>query len=160
MGAVQTNDVDRGSRRGVDTVDVSFGGLGTSSSHMRTVATRPERVIAIDQESSSGCCTLGVLAGHQRGDDQVGSGHRRARNADGRRARRNRFLAPMLVPSSRPKPPRVCCFSKALSYRVRRAAKIVSSPTRTSARGRSQSSLGCGGTMKMEEGREQEADLA
>ena len=138
MGALQTNDVDRGSRRRVDIIDVSLGGFRSFSCRMRTVGIRPERVIAIHQESSSGSCTLGVLAGRQRCDDQVGSGHRNAPNVDGRRARRNSFLAPILVASSRPKLRRICCFSKALSHRVQRSGKIVTSaPTRMSARGRS-----------------------
>ena len=138
MGALQTNDVDRGSRRRVDIIDVSLGGFRSFSCRMRTVGIRPEMVIAIHQESSSGSCTLGVLAGRQRCDDQVGSGHRNAPNVDGRRARRNSFLAPILVASSRPKLRRICCFSKALSHRVQRSGKIVTSaPTRMSARGRS-----------------------
>ena len=47
MGALQTNDVDRGSRRRVDIIDVSLGGFRSFSCRMRTVGIRPERVIAI-----------------------------------------------------------------------------------------------------------------
>jgi hypothetical protein len=48
--------------RWVDIIDVSVGGFGSFSCRTRTVGIHPERVIAIHQESSSGSCTLGVLA--------------------------------------------------------------------------------------------------
>ena len=58
-----------------------------------------------------------------------------------RRAKRNSFLAPILVPSSRPKLPAHLLLLKSSVISGQRAAKIVSSaPTRMSARGRSQSS--------------------